>query len=118
MQTFEHFEWSWQVAHYEGLGGRRSHANYGIVLFWQTFVNGHISAVPQMVEEGAKSENLQHGAEQSSLFDSLRLSSAIQCNSLLPERNCFIAHPPQSHQERINLLVGSQLEQAIGSLQA
>merc|ERR1719348_1102343 len=102
----------------ESLGGRRSHALYGIVVFWQTFVNGHISAVPRLEEEGAKSEDLQHSAEQSSLLNSLRLNGAIQCNSLLPERNCFIAHPPQSIQDRINLLVGSQLEQAIGSLQA
>ena len=57
----------------ESLGGRHSHAIYGIVVFWQTFVNGHIFAVPRLVEEGAKSEDLQHGAEQSSLFDSLRL---------------------------------------------
>merc|ERR1719228_2109821 len=102
----------------ESLGMRRNHAIYGIVVFWQTFVNGHISAVPRLKEEGTKSEDLQHGTEQSSLFDSLRLSSAVQCNSLLPERNCFISYPPQSHQDRINLLVGSQLEQAIGSLQA
>ena len=112
----------------ESLRGRHSHAIYGIVVFWQTFVNGHISAVPRLVEEGAKSEDLQHGAEQSSLFDSLRLggkcnqdssrgdarsnclNSAVQCNSLLPEINCFIAHPSQSHQYRINLVVKGKMK--------
>ena len=55
------------------LGGRRSHAVYGIVVFWQTFVNGLISAAPLQVEEGAESKDLQHGADQSSLFERLRL---------------------------------------------
>ena len=55
------------------LQGRRSHAVYGIVVFWQTFVNGLISAAPLQVEEGAESKDLQHGADQSSLFERLRL---------------------------------------------
>ena len=108
-------------------GGRRSHDVAGTIVFWQAFVNGPITAVPLIVEEGAKSKDLQHGANQSSLFESLHLggncnrdslrgdkssknlSSAIQYNSLLPERSCLFAHPPQAHQDRINLLVNDKI---------
>ena len=60
------------------LQGRHSHAVYGIVVFWQTFINGLISAAPLLVEEGAESKDLQHGADQSSLFERLRLGG--NCN--------------------------------------
>ena len=59
-------------------GGRRSHDVAGTIVFWQAFVNGPITAVPLIVEEGAKSKDLQHGADQSSLFERLRLGG--NCN--------------------------------------
>merc|ERR1711973_776242 len=58
-------------------------------------------------------KDLKNGADQSGLLEDLRLSSAVQYDSLLPERRCLAAHPPQTRQDRINLLVGSQFKQAI-----
>ena len=88
---------------------------------WQTFVISSISAIPGLVEEGAKTEYLNYGADQSGLLEDLRLkgnfnqdssecdkrpnylSSAVQYNSLLPERSCLDAHPLQTRQDRIDL---------------
>ena len=69
------------------LQGRHSHAVYGIVVFWQTFINGLISAAPLQVEEGAESKDLQHGADQSSLFERLRLGEVAIKISLVALRD-------------------------------
>merc|ERR1719317_1848650 len=100
------------------LGWQRRHDVDDIIVIWQTFVISSTSAVPGLVEEGAKTEDLKHGADQSGLLENLRLSSAVQHDSLLPERSCLAAHPPQAAQDGVNLLVGGQLEQALGVLQA
>ena len=99
---------------------RRGDVN-GIIVIWQTLVISSTSAVPRMVKEGAKTEDLKHGADQSSLLEDLRLEgnfnqvtsecdkrpnylgSAVQYNSPLPERSCLVAHPPQTRQDRVNL---------------
>ena len=103
------------------LGWQRSHDVDGIIVLWQTFVISSTSAVPGLVEEEAKTEDLKHGADQSGLLEGLRLEgnfnndssecdkrtnylrSAVQYDSLLPERGCLAAHPPQTRQDRINL---------------
>ena len=105
-------------------GFGRQHGNNvdRIFIFWKTCFFSSISAVPGLVEEGAKTEDLQHGSDKSSLFDSLHLvvnssdssecdkrsnylNSAVRHNSLLPERRCLAAHPPHAPQDGINLMV-------------
>ena len=71
----------------ESLGGRRSRAIYDIVVFWQTFVNDPISAAPLLVDEGAKSKDLQQGADQSSLFERLRLGGNCDQDSSRADRS-------------------------------
>ena len=103
------------------LGWHRRHDVDGVIVIWQTLVISSTFAVPRLVEEGAKTEDLKFGADQSGLLEDLRLkvnfnqvtsecdkrpinlSGAVQNNSLLPERSCLAAHPPQTRQDRINL---------------
>ena len=111
--------------HQPRAGFGRQHGNNvdRIFIFWKTCFFSSISAVPGLVEEGAKTEDLQHGSDKSSLFESLRLvvncngdsserdkrsnylNSAVRHNSLLPERRCLAAHPPHAPQDGINLMV-------------
>ena len=55
------------------LGWQRRHDVDGIIVIWQTFVISSTSAVPGLVEEEAKTEDLKHGADQSGLLENLRL---------------------------------------------
>ena len=55
------------------LGRQRRHDVDGIIVIRQTFDNSSTSAVPGLVEEGAKTEDLEHGADQSGLLEDLRL---------------------------------------------
>ena len=48
---------------------------------WQAFVNSSISAILGLVEEGAKTEYLKHGADQSGLLEDLRLEGNFNQDS-------------------------------------
>ena len=103
------------------LGWQRRHDVDGVIVIWQTLVISSTFAVPRLVEEGAKTEYLNYGADQSGLLEDLRLegnfnqvssecdkrpnylSSAVQYNSLLPERSCLAAHLAQTRQDRVDL---------------
>ena len=45
------------------LGWQRRHDVDGVIVIWQTLVISSTFAVPRLVEEGAKTEDLKHGAD-------------------------------------------------------
>ena len=63
------------------LGWQRRGDVDGVIVIWQTFVISSTSAVPGLVEKGAKTEDLKHGADQSGLLEDLRLEGNFNRDS-------------------------------------